>query len=480
MQPVKITLSNKIKVKGGPEKLNHILIEDLKVVNPAYTSAVEQGYSTWKIEPHILNFSISADDSLLIPRGYKNKLIKIIKNLNIPVQVEDKRNFFPPNFSIDSRNIKYRPYQQDAIIELTQTLNEGQQEGVIVSPPGSGKTVMGISLVPLLGQPTLWLTHTDRLAKQTLERVEKFLPSLKEEDVGYIGDGKWNVGNLFTVAMIQTLNRKELAELAEISDKFGLLIVDEAHHVPATTFTKVVSQFNPFYIYGLTATPYRTDKLETLMFQTLGEVIVQIPIYKVAKQGGIVIPVIKYRYLPSYPIEGNDIKRIIKEHIVNNKTRNEEIAKDVVREAAEGNYCIVISDRRHHCEKLYKIISGLWPQTGITTGKYNKKHIDDQVEKLYNKEITVLVTTFELLGEGFDVDFLNRAFIAMPFRAERKAEQLIGRLQRAAEGKKTAVVYDYVDVDVGVLKSQFYTRSGKDCRYKCYERLGVHILPYEE
>jgi superfamily II DNA or RNA helicase len=480
MQPTKIIISNKIKLKRAPEKLNHILIENLKVVNPAHQSATKQGYSTWKIEPYIYNFSVSADDSLLIPRGYKNKLIEIIKNLEIPFEVEDKRTFFPPDFCVDSKNIEYRPYQKDAIIELTKVLNTGQQEGVIVAPPGSGKTVMGISLMPLLGQPTLWLTHTDRLAKQTLERVYRFLPSLKKEDIGYIGAGKWKIGKMFTVAMIQTLNRKDFVDLAKISDKFGTLIVDEAHHVPASTFTKVVSNFNPFYIFGLTATPYRTDNLESLMFQTLGEVVVEISTYKVAKQGGIIIPVVKYRAIPSKPIEGNDIKQILKNYIVENDTRNEMIVGDVLKEAMEGNYCIVISDRRRHCEKLFELISVHWDNVGITTGKYNKKHIDEQIEKLYKKEITVLVTTFELLGEGFDVDFLNRAFIAMPFRAERKAEQLIGRLQRMAKGKKTAIVYDYVDVNVGVLKSQFYTSSEKNCRYKCYERLGVHILPYEE
>jgi len=67
----------------------------------------------------------------------------------------------------------------------------------------------------------------------------------------------------------------------------------------------------------------------------------------------------------------------------------------------------------------------------------------------------------------------------MPFRAEGKVEQLIGRIQRSAEGKTDAIVYDYVDADIGVIANQFYTPSKNDCRYSAYMRLGVRVEPIE-
>lgn len=154
------------------------------------------------------------------------------------------------------------------------------------------------------------------------------------------------------------------------------------------------------------------------------------------------------------------------------------IVGDVLREASAGNFCIVVTDRKAHADLLYNLISVGWEKTGIATGKYTKKQQAEVAMQLNNKEVTVLVCTFALLGEGFDVPFLNRAFVTMPFRAEGKVEQLIGRIQRAAPGKKDSLVYDYVDVDIGVVQNQFYTKSNNDCRYNAYSRLGLQIEPY--
>ena len=153
------------------------------------------------------------------------------------------------------------------------------------------------------------------------------------------------------------------------------------------------------------------------------------------------------------------------------------IVSDVLSEAVQGRYCIVISDRREHCETLHELISAGWEKTGIATGKYSKKYVQEQVKKYNEGDITVLVATFSLLGEGFDVPFLDRAFITMPFRSEAKAEQLIGRIQRTSPGKKDAIVYDYVDTNVGVLEHQFFNKT-RDCRYRTYTRLGVDVEPY--
>lgn len=473
---MKITISNKIRIQEAPDVLKEILIDTLRVDNPKYSNAVSQGYRAYGINPHIYHFSVLPDESLTIPRGFRLNLLNLIKKYNIDTEIIDKTTYFPPNFDIDSSVIKFRTYQALAVKRLI-----GEREGLLVAPPGSGKTVMGISLLPLLGQPMLWLTHTDRLVKQTLARVNQFLPSLSDEDKGIIGGGKWDVGKLFTIGMIQTLIRRP-EQAYELMNKFGIIILDEAHHCPANTFLEVVSKFNPYFLYGLTATPYRRDKLEKLMFQSLGSKETRIPLKEVEKEGGVIVPIVVYKPIESKTISGTNTQKLLTEYIVPNDKRNGIIVGDVLKEAMNGNFCIVISDRRAHCENLYELIKLSWEKTGIATGKYSKKYVDEQVEKYYKNEITVLVCTFALLGEGFDVDFLNRAFIASPFRAEGKVEQLLGRIQRTAPetGKKDAVVYDYVDVDVGVFKSQFFTRSEKGCRCNVYERLGAKVVPYSE
>jgi superfamily II DNA or RNA helicase len=474
---MQILVGNKIRIIGGHPGLLNYFKGALRTPNPKFTEAQDAGRSTWGIPEFIDTFEELPDSSIRIPRGKRPELMKMCEDLRLAHTVRDDRAVvdIPP---VDSTHIQYRPYQFDAVLKLTT----GGDEGVLTSPAGSGKTVMGLSLIPLLNQRTLWLTHTGPLVDQALDRASSFL-HLGPDDMGLIGRGKWTQGKVLTVATIQTLVRN-LNKAFEMRDDYGLILLDEAHHCPATTFLQVVGQFRPYYLYGLTATPYRRDRLEKIMFDALGPELVRVDLEDVKRHGGIIMPTVYYRAVRTHPIpgvtDGNNFSSIVKNYIVPNAPRNHMIVGDVLREAAAGNYCIVISDRKAHCELLHDLISIGWPKTGIATGNYSRKYVAEQVSRFEKDEISVLVATYSLLGEGFDVKKLNRGFVACPFRAENKAEQLIGRLQRTSPetGKTDAVVYDYVDVDVGVLHNQFNSPR-KDCRLKAYERLGVQVLPYE-
>ena len=457
-------------MKNPPESIKQALIDHLKIDNPKYYEAVKRGFSTYNLKPHIYNFDILPDESIRIPRGMRSVLLDMVQDQDF--KLTDQRTLFDYQ-DYGSAHIKYYPYQETAVTQLM-----GKDEGFFIAPAGSGKTVVGLSMVPLFGQPSLWLTHTRQLFEQAQERIKQYLPSLKDDDVGVIGSGKWKPGRVITVSLIPTLVRRPV-ELHKIRNDYGLVILDEAHHCPASTFLKVVGALNPYYFYALTATPYRRDKLDPLMFQAIGPEIVRIKPEEVEKYGGIMMPTVLYRTVHSKPVYHNKIQTILKENIVENDKRNNLIVGDVLREAVGGNYCIVLTDRKVHAERLFELISIGWENTGIATGNYSKKYVSEQASRLNDKEITVLVCTFALLGEGFDVPFLNRAFMTMPFRAEGKVEQLIGRIQRPADGKKDAIVYDYVDADIGVLVNQFYHKGKNDCRHKAYTRLGLKVQPYE-
>lgn len=450
--------------------LKDSLVTILRHNNPAYTEAKRLGKSTYKLPEFINNFKFDSESNLHIPRGMRLKLFELIHQLKLPATVIDQRTLIDHIDIIDS-NIDYRPYQTPAITKLLAT----SSEGLLVAPPGSGKTIMGLSLIPILMQTTLWLTHTDRLFKQSFERCKTLFPGLLEDDIGFIGGGKWKVGKIVTIAMIPTLVRN-LDRLVELKNYFGLVLIDEAHHCPATTFLTVVSMLNPYYLYGLTATDYRRDGLESIMLQTLGPVLSRITKEDVAKFKGMIEPTVVYCPLNyGATVNGNNISKIFMDNIIFNSQRNLRIKNDVVREARAGSFCIVTSGRRIHCETLYELIKKDWPKTGIATGSYSKKKVDAQVEAFNNNEITVLITTPELLGEGFDVDFLNRLFIATPFRTEGRVEQLVGRIQRFHPDKKDSFVFDYVDENIGVLANQFYSKFGK-CRTNVYKKLGLKII----
>jgi len=390
-------------------------------------------------------------------------LINLLSDLKLEYKVNDSRKIV--DYIEFKTNINYRPYQKKYILDLIK-----HDEGVLVAPAGSGKTVLGISLISITGQPTLWLTHTKQLLYQFIERVKTFISGNLE--IGIIGDGKWDLKMPITVGLVQTLARRQ-KETKKLYDKFGMVIVDEAHHVPSTTFSTIISLLNPRYIYGLTATPYRGDKMEVLLFRYIGPIRALIPYNEVINDEGIMKPKVICRIINSKTIEGNNTQKILT-ILINDKKRNLLITKDVVKEAINNNYCIVISDRKAHCEILYESIKKEWNKTVIVTGNYNDKHNNKQLELLNNKKVTVIVTTFKKLGEGFDVNFLNRAFSTLSFRSKTKVEQMIGRIQRVVEGKTEAILYDYVDKNIGVLYNQFNSKI-QDSREKTYKKLGLKV-----
>lgn len=470
---MKVIIDNNIQLIDFPKELKDYIMSSLTFMNPKFEEAERLGYSTYKINRYIRNFEVPAANQLNIPRGYKTDLFELLSGVPMQYEIIDNRSIYEFDGTLSNATFEFREYQSKYLYQL---LTSKAEEGIIVAPPGSGKTILGISLSGVLGQPTLWLTHTKNLLKQTYRRLEKFVPSLQSGDVKTIYKGKWEVGNKFTIGMVQTMMRNP-NKILELKDTFGTVFLDEAHHCPARTFNAVVSLLNPYYLFGLTATPYRSDRLEDLMFQTMGPVVLTIPTKEIAEKGGILMPVIQYKEIETKKVDDNNTGRLLK-YLINHKKRNNIIVKDVINEAFAGEVCIVLSTRKQHCEMLYNLISLSWEKTGIATGDYSEKENDETVRKLEEGEITVIVTTPDLLGEGFDVDILSRGFICLPFRAEGRIEQFIGRIQRYAPNKKDVVIYDYVDTNIGVFKDQFYSpNANKECRVRVYNRLGLTIKP---
>lgn len=107
---------------------------------------------------------------------------------------------------------------------------------MIVAPPGSGKTVIGLKIIADKQQPALIVVHRKQLADQWAERIEAFL-GIAKQDIGRIGQGKTKIGKQITIAMIQSLG-KELQKTNnnQLVNAFGTIIVDECHHIVAETF----------------------------------------------------------------------------------------------------------------------------------------------------------------------------------------------------------------------------------------------------
>ena len=464
----KIIIDSRLKLMNISNQLVHWLSESLTFENPLYLEAVKRGRYIRNISPNIKLYS-ETPNGIVIPRGYLQTIEEILIGKGNDISIIDNRVFNKPIHDIES-NIVLRDYQSKAKTDLLRHPN-----GMLVAPAGSGKTIMGLDIFCTLKQNMLWLTHTNRLADQVKERIlgnndmPPAIPSITEEDIGMIGSGKKKITNKITIGMIQTLVRN-LDLLIEISQEFGLIIIDEAHHVPSSTFLKVINYLPSYYMFGLTAVPYRRDGLENVMFASIGRLNSVVQRKTVKKEEGIITPTAVIRKIYGQKYDDNDYSFAVSEILMKDKERCNMIVHDIVNEAKNGNFCIAISVRKLYCEIIYNKIINYWNKTGIATGDYNKKHNDLQVKRLEEGDISVLITTFNLLGEGFDVRKLNRGFLILPFREKSRVEQAIGRIQRPSDGKTDAYFYDYVDNNVGILRNQFMSRQ------KAYRSLGVKIL----
>jgi len=427
-----------------PEVIKYIR-EELNFINSDYLMKKKMGRSTWKIERY---FKLIGEEGEMItlPRGFLPDLVNFCKKESIPFELNDNREKRSP---VNYRSsIKLYPYQVEAL-EPTRK----KDFGVLVAPPGSGKTIMGLELITRKKQPALIIVHRKQLFDQWIDRIESFL-GIPKRDIGKFSGEYKQKGEQITVAMIQTLNQNE--ESDQILESFGTIIVDECHHIPAKTFRESIIRFSSYYLYGLTATPMRKNNDEDLIYVYIGSILSEIKadFLDEKKTATIQIHIKKTNLKAPFDYQKDDYETLSK-ILVFDTARNQLITDDLSDLMNQKKSVLLLTERKAHIDVLNLYLKSSF-ETITISGDDSNRDQQSKMKQIKAGHFQIVLTTGQFFGEGIDINRFDTLFLVYPFSFKGKLIQYIGRITRS---KEIPVIYDYRDHKIGYFEKLFKKRN---------------------
>ena len=401
---------------------------------------------------------------MALPRGCLEEALDLLRSHGVEIDVDDLRE--------RGVQLEYgflgtlRDTQQTAFDALSQ-----HDFGVLAATTAFGKTVVAAALIAHRRTNSLVLVHRKELLKQWVERLRQFL-SVNIDDIGTIGGGRSKPTGRIDVALIQSLVRK-----AEVSDQiagYGHLIVDECHHLSASSFELVARRSKAHYVLGLSATVTRKDGHHPIIFMQCGPVRHRVDPKSQALLRGFhhkaLIRDTVFRLPPE--LEGSPMSMpAIYSALGRDEARNSVIFDDVLTALEAGRCPLILTERRDHLETLRLRFAKFTRNLVVLHGGLAAKELRTAQAGLQtggNAERLVLATG-RYLGEGFDDSRLDTLFLVMPISWTGTLAQYVGRLHREHDGKREVIVYDYVDRAVPVLARMAAKRE------KGYKALGYAL-----
>ena len=442
-----IKLNNSIVINrsGLTTLVIDFLKENLNFYNSDFFVKKKSGRSTWQTN-RFFKLIDEAKNTIEIPKGFVGKLIRFCMQNSIDYEFLDQRKKVR-NIEIESKIQLLK--HQNVPLEVANK----KDFGIIVAPPGSGKTIIGLKLIEQKKQPALIITHRKQIAEQWLDRIETFF-GIPKREIGKIGQGKMKIGKQITVALIQTLAKKIENDSKELKSAFGIVIIDECHHIPAKSFREAIHHLSPYYQYGLTATPFRKNNDEKLLFIYLGDIISEIKPHQIETYKKARLTVRDTSLNIPFNSKTDHFETLSKV-LIHDSERNKLILKDVYYELNKGRKIVVITERKEYIQVLYQYLKNKYEIITIS-GEDTTASQKSKWKSIEQSNYQAIITTGQFFGEGIDIQDISGLFLVYPFAFKGKLIQYIGRVQRS---ELTPIIYDYRDKQIPYLNKLFLKRN---------------------
>ncbi|WP_242953522.1 TOTE conflict system archaeo-eukaryotic primase domain-containing protein [Enterocloster citroniae] len=446
--------------------------------NPVFYKNKRLGYSNY------YNFSAvymgkDEDGYICIPRGLRDSLIASCREAGIDYEIEDHREKGRPirvTFQGDLR------MQQD----LAANRLLAYDQGVLSAATAFGKTVVCSYLISERKVNTLILIQSKELLEQWVDELNKFLiideePPIyktksgrekrRESVIGILHGSKNTLTGIIDVAMVGSVYSK--GKFNDRINSYGMVLMDECHHCGSNTSVEVMQKVNARYVYGVSATPNRSDKLDKIIYMLLGPVRHHYTAKERAIEQGIghyVYP--RYTRVIDTDESRNDINGAYS-LISSSRARNDMILEDTRACVKKGRTPVILTRYKEQAKYLYDHLQMDADHVLILYGDNSDKensHVRQQLKEISRNQSLILVATGQKTGEGFDYPRLDTLMLAAPVSFSGRLEQYLGRLNRDYEGKSEVIVYDYIDSHIRTFDNMYAKRL------RTYKRTGFQLI----
>ena len=433
--------------------------------NPEFYSKQALRLSTYAI-PRIISCFDITNEYLAMPRGCEDATRSFLNDNAVTYTITDKTNH-GNKISVSFQG-EEREEQLEAINALLPYTN-----GILHATTAFGKTVTAAAIIARKKVNTLILVHSKALLKQWHDRLTEFLnidyPKHEEKNkrgrrkvfspIGCFDSSGNTLHGIIDIALIQSCLDED--GVKPFVQDYGMVIVDECHHVSSITFEQVLMSIKAHTIYGLTATPIRKDGHQPIIFMQCGPIRFSTDVKsQIAKQSFDRFLIPRFTSYNSILEDRLSIATLYK-NLSEDEIRNNLIVEDICKAVNTGRTPIILTNRTAHvsvlAEKLKATIKNVISLTGIGTTK-EKRETMQRLQTIPDSEQLVIVATGKYVGEGFDYPRLDTLFLALPISWKGLLTQYAGRLHREYEGKKDVRIYDYIDIHEPICDSMYRKR----------------------